>query len=554
MKDQPLNKNHRFGFSRREFLGHAGAIGLGYAFLRGSSSIARAAPTQAGGPLRHPGLIFETFEAGGISHYSYFIGDHINGTAVVIDPKRDVDDYLGLARKHRLRITHVLETHVHADFVSGLRELVDQTGAVGCASVEGNTSYGFPVKPLRDGDIIETGNIRLKAIFTPGHTPEHMSFLAQRKGRKAEAWALFTGDFLFAGSVGRPGLMGVENTGELTEKLWHSLQNSFTDLPDELPIFPAHGEGSPCGAGIQERDEPPTLGTERRLNPALQFKDEKTFREDLLWSQPPVPYYWPRMKEINARGPEILGSVPEPQELDAKEFETAIRSRNIQLLDTRHFLAFGGGHISGATNIGHSSSISMWGGWLLDPDRPLALVTPDEGTALCPPSVVSQGMVPRKLETPDSASAQQVARWLVRVGITKFTGVLKGGMSAWTLSGRDIDVLEQMSIHRLKERLNDPNLQLLDVRSPREWDFGHLPGARYIYLPELRERFKELDPSRPVVTYCGTGYRASIAASLLKKEGLNVRSVPGSYDAWMAAEYPIKIPAAIGKASDTRRA
>ncbi|MFP4358949.1 MAG: MBL fold metallo-hydrolase, partial [Puniceicoccaceae bacterium] len=165
MKDQLLNKNHRTSISRREFLGHAGAIGLGYTFLRGSGSIARAASAGPVARPRQPGLIFETFEAGGISHYSYFIGDDINGTAVVIDPKRDVDDYLGLARKHRLRITHVLETHVHADFVSGLRELVDQTGAAGCASVEGDARYGFPVKPLRDGDIIETGNIRLKAIF-----------------------------------------------------------------------------------------------------------------------------------------------------------------------------------------------------------------------------------------------------------------------------------------------------------------------------------------------------------------------------------------------------
>jgi len=324
--------------------------------------------------------------------------------------------------------------------------------------------------------------------------------------------------------------MGVENTGELAGKLWSSLQNAFAGLPDELPIYPAHGAGSPCGAGIEERDETPTLGLERSKNPALQYSEEKAFLEDLLWTQPPVPYYWPRMKEINARGPKILGGVPDPQILEPKDFKTAIKDESVQLLDTRHFFAFGGGHIAGAINIGYAPSISMWGGWLIDPAKPVALVVPNEG------------------------DAQEVARWLVRVGITRFTGVLVDGMDAWSLAAGQYETLGQMSVQAIQERLGNANYQLVDVRSPHDWDLGHIPGARYMYLPEIPKRARELDQSKPVVAYCGTGYRSSIAASLFKKEGFEAYGVPGSYKAWLAAGYEVKVPDSIGKASDTRRA
>ena len=513
--------------TRREFLEHAGAIGLGAVFLPRAGAFAAARDERVAQPS--PGIVFERFEAGGLSHYSYFIGDTLSGDAAVIDPRRDVEAYVELARKHRLRIRYAIETHIHADFVSGARELADRTGAQIRASVEGGSEYGFPIDPIRDGDVIRVGGVELKAIHTPGHTPEHMSFLASQRGSKGSAWALFTGDFLFAGSVGRPDLMGVDNTDLLAKRLWHSLQTAFADLPDELPIFPAHGPGSPCGAGITERDGQATLGIERASNPAMRFEERDAFIQDLLFNQPPVPYYWPRMKEVNARGPEVLGGVPEPEPLEPDAFEKVIASFEVQLLDTRHFFGFGGGHIADALNIGHAPSVSMWGGWLLDHQRPIALVKAPEG------------------------AATDFTAWLMRVGLTNVNTVLAGGMQEWTMSGRRFAMLPQMSIRTLRGRLNDPDLQILDVRAPREWDEGHLAGARYAYLPEIPDRLDEFDRSKPIVTYCGTGYRASIGASLLKRSGFDVYSVPGSIGAWEVLGYPLEKPVKTKRAAETRR-
>jgi len=513
--------------TRREFLEHAGAIGLGAVLLPHAGALAATGTGDVS--RRPPGIVLEKIEAGGISHYSYFIGDLLSGDAAVIDPRRDVEAYIELAKKHRLRILYAIETHIHADFVSGARELAYRTGAQIRASVEGNPRYGFAIDPVRNGDVIPVGGIELKAIHTPGHTPEHMSFLASQRGGKASPWALFTGDFLFAGSVGRPDLMGVANTDNLAKKLWDSLQTAFADLPDELPIYPAHGPGSPCGAGITERDGQATLGIERTSNPAMQFDERGAFIQDLLFNQPPVPYYWPRMKEVNERGPKVLGGVPDPEPLEPKAFEKMIVTEQAQLLDTRHFFGFGGGHIAGAVNIGHSSSISMWGGWLLDHERPIALVKAPEG------------------------AATEVTAWLMRVGLTNVKAVLEGGMEEWTMSGRRFATVPQMSIHMLRERLDDPDLQVVDVRQPSEWDEGHLPNARYAFLPEIPDRLDEFDRSRPVVTYCGTGYRASIGASLFKRGGFDAYSVPGSIGAWEAAGYSFEKPTKAMRASLTRR-
>lgn len=516
-------------FNRRQFLHHAGALGLGAVLL---PRIGRAAPanSEANVPEPLPGLVFETFEAGGIAHYSYFIGDTFSGEAAVIDPRRDVEAYMELAQRHRLRITHAMETHVHADFVSGARELAHRTGADVYASVEGATSYGFPVVPVKDGQQIRVGSIRLRAIHTPGHTPEHMSFLASGRQSGKDAWALFTGDFLFVGSVGRPDLMGVENTDRLAKRLFQTLQNAFADLPDNLPIFPAHGPGSPCGAGIRAADGTPTLGGERRHNPALLEENQKEFLQDLLFSQPPVPTYWPRMKEINARGPKILGDLPQPQSLQADAFAKTAAQPETQLLDTRDFFSFGGGHIAGALNIGHAPSISMWGGWLLDPDQPIALVIPEH------------------------AEASDVVKWLIRVGIERIETILEGGMADWVLQGKPIDSIPQMSVQQLQQAMAANQVQPLDVRQPMEWDKeGHLPGARYLFLPEIPEKSHQLDRSEPLAVYCGTGYRGSIGASLLKRAGFEVHTVPGSLGGWKAAGYKVVYPDKHQRASKTSR-
>jgi hydroxyacylglutathione hydrolase len=514
------------GFSRREFIHHSGAVGLGLAFLPAWGSVAQAS-TAATRPPRH--VVLETIKAGGLSHYSYFLGDREAGVAVVIDPRRDVDVYLALAEKHGLTITHAIETHIHADFVSGARELAARSGtAKVVASVEGDASYGFSVdRKVRNGDDLSVGSIRLKAIHTPGHTPEHMSYMAS--SADGRPWALFTGDFLFVGSVGRPDLMGVENTDALAKALFHSVQNAFSELPGELMIYPAHGPGSPCGAGIKAPDGDPTLASERRGNPYWRMKPESVFIEALLNAQPPVPYYWPRMKETNAAGPEVLGKTPVPQLLGPKEFAKFLQTDGAQLLDTRMMQAYAGGHISGAINIGYNEVMSMWGGWVLDPKRPVALVKPAEGNLSDP------------------------VNWLSRVGLVNVEVALDGDFAAWVNTGRPFESFQTMSIHDVQKTFPTDKMTLLDVRQPAEWDMGHLPGARYMFLPEIPKRLSELDKSKPVIVYCGNGYRASVGASLLRQAGFDARTVPGSWDAWIAADYPFEKPDSPGLASDTRR-
>ncbi|MCG6155875.1 MBL fold metallo-hydrolase [Rubinisphaera margarita] len=516
--------------NRRELLQHSATVGLGTVFLPGLGTLLRAEESsQATQPPS--GVVLETIKAGGLSHYSYFVGDTEAGVAVVIDPRRDVDVYIELAKQHGMTILYALETHVHADFVSGARELAARTGTAQiCASVEGGARYGFQIdRRLKDGDEVSAGSIGLRVIHTPGHTPEHVSFLATSHGTH-KPWALFTGDFLFVGSVGRPDLMGVQNTDALARALHHSVQNAFTDLPGELTIYPAHGPGSPCGAGIKAPEGDPTLANERRGNPYWRMNDREIFTEALLNAQPPVPYYWPRMKEINAAGPKVLGGTPYPEMLKPKDFSKRLKSGEMQLLDTRLMQAYAGGHISGALNIGYNEVMSMWGGWVLDPDRPIALVKPAQGNVEGP------------------------VDWLSRVGFLNVEVALEGDMSAWVNSGEAFDSFQTMSVHAVNRIFPTSAMTLLDVRQPSEWDMGHLPGAKYMFLPEIPARLQELDKSKPVIVYCGNGYRASIGVSLLRRAGFDARTVPGSWNAWVAAGYPVVKPESPGKPSETHRA
>ncbi|HMP02903.1 MAG TPA: rhodanese-like domain-containing protein [Gemmatales bacterium] len=514
---------------RRDFLAHSAGIGLGAVFLPHAEALLMNAHQEPFAPSNH--VVLEPIRTDGLALISYLLGDKKSGKAVVIDPRRDVDVFVNLAQKHGLTITHALETHIHADFVSGSRELAARTGTAQVhASVEGGAQYGFPVQPLRHGDKIDLGHVVLSVLHTPGHTPEHISFLAVEKTDPDRPFALFTGDFLFVNSVGRPDLLGVEQTSELSQILFRTLQTAFAKLPDAIPIFPAHGAGSPCGSQIGDSDS--TLGQERRSNPALQFKEEAAFIEWLLASQPPVPYYWPRMKKINAAGPEVLGGLPDVPAFSPKEFQKLIAangSKGVQFVDNRHMLAFGGGHVAGALNIGPKADLSIWAGWMLDPERPIALVLAKD------------------------SDLPEVLAWFIRVGYTKFAGMLKGGMDAWVGDGLPIAMVPQLSVHDLKAALPSSDKQVVDVRQPVEWDMGHLPGAQYIFLPELEKKLDRLDRKKPVVVYCASGFRSSIAASLLQRHGFTVMNVPGSFKAWTAAGFPVEKPAQPGRGTDTER-
>ena len=475
-------------------------------------------------------MVIETVFTEGVAHLSYLIGDRATGKAAVIDPRRDVDIYMQIANQHKLSITHALETHIHADFVSGTRELCDRTGsAKAVLSAEGGAKYGFECDKLKDGDKIDLGRVILTAIHTPGHTPEHMSYLASEGNRPEQPFAVFSGDCLFADSVGRPDLLGDDATGGLAKQLYKSVYEFYLKLSDDVRVHAAHGSGSPCGANISDRLTS-TIGYERRNNEALQFNDEESFIDFVLFNAPPEPTYYPRMKEINAEGPEILRRLPTCPPLPPKEFAAAIKKGNAQLVDNRHMRAFGGGHIAGAFNIGPRAELSIWAGWVLDTDTPLLLVLTKE------------------------ADLAEVLQQLLRVGYTKFAGYLLGGMEQWDNIALPATKLDQMSVHELRDALPADDIQVVDVRSPDEWQKGHMPGATYIFLPELARKAKRLDKKHPVAIYCDSGYRASLAASILQQNGFpKVHNIPGGWKAWKAAEYAIEMPDEQKKASDTDR-
>lgn len=459
-------------------------------------------------------LILETVQTDGIAELSYLIGDDKAGTAAVIDPRPDVEIYLELAKKRKVSITHIFESHIHADLVSGSRELAERVKTAKiCVSVAGGARYGFDHEAIKDGASFEFGDLVLTARHTPGHTPEHMSYVAAEKKRAPKPWGVFTGDSLFVNSAGRPDLMGDNQAEKLAEKLHDTLYKFYLTLGDDILIYPTHGHGSPCGADIGDRLVS-TIGYERQFNPFLQYPDKAEFKEFALSSAPPEPTYYKRMKKLNAKGPEVLGNLPPVPGLPPEAFKAAIAKGKSVVIDTRSMLSFGGAHIEGSLNIAGLPELSIWAGWLLDPERPILLV----------------------LDNDDAVA--KVVPLFIRTGYTKFAGYLVGGMKAWDNAGFPLSELDQMTVHEVKEQSDE--LQILDVRSPDEWEKGHIPGAQHIFLPEVPQKSGELNKKKPVAVYCDSGYRASIAASMLQTEGFDVHNVPGSWQAWRNAKYPIE--------------
>ncbi|HLS68606.1 MAG TPA: rhodanese-like domain-containing protein [Kiloniellales bacterium] len=451
-------------------------------------------------------LRFEQILADGVAQSSYLVGDDTAGTAAVIDPRPDVDVYLEFAQRYGLVITHVFESHIHADFMSGARELVARLGGTAklCVSAEGGAEYGFDHVSLRDGDSFAFGGACLVARHVPGHTPEHICFLLY-EGKAKEPWGVLTGDSFFVDSVGRPDLLGDEQT----EALFRTVQDFYMSLPDGVIIYPGHGAGSACGPNIGDRMSS-TIGYERVHNKYAQITELDAFKRAMTEEAPPAPPHYPRLKKVNAAGPEVLGSLPRVPAMTPATFAEAIGGGDAQLLDVRDMLAFGGGHIAGALNIGARPELSVWAGWLLDPERPIHLVLEDDG------------------------QLGKVLPLLWRTGFTRFGGYLAGGMGAWREAGFRLRHIPQLSVHELRESEALP----LDVRKEEEWQKGHVPGATHIFLGELRDRLVELDRTQEIATYCASGFRASMAASLLAAHGFDkVRNVPGSWKAWTAAGF-----------------
>ena len=456
----------------------------------------------------------ERFEVPGLAQYAYIVSDA--GDAVIIDPVRDVDRYLAYLRAKDLRLTHVLETHIHADFASGSIALAQATGAELAFSAYDEAErfvYAMPHRRLRDGDALRIGKLRLETLHTPGHTPEHISFVLYEELRSTDIpVALFSGDFLFVGSLGRPDLLGDDAKLGLAHELYRSVRERIVALPDSVLVYPGHGAGSLCGAGLSERMES-TLGFERATNPFFRY-DEDEFVEKILASAPEMPTYYPRMKQLNADGAPSVDPLPGSRELAAEDVRALAADAKVLLLDVRRPEAFGGAHIAGAVNIGAGQNLSLWAGWLLDPSQPIVLIG-ENGEAL-----------------------DDVQRSLVRVGLDRIEGRLKGGMAEWIAAGLPVARTEQLSaaeVHALAGQV-----AVLDVRSDREWQQGAIPGAVHVRLGDLMQSLDRLGRPQKLVVVCGSGYRSSIAASLLEHSGrTGLCSMAGGMAAWQRQSLPI---------------
>jgi hydroxyacylglutathione hydrolase len=464
-------------------------------------------------------LVLEQIKSPGLAQLSYIVGDDSAGVAAVIDPRRDIEIYLQRARQLGLRLTHAIETHIHADFVSGAREL---QASLDIPVLGGRSDdYQFDYQPLTSGDTITLGNITLEALHTPGHTPEHISLLLSDTKQGQQPFAIFTGDFVFNLDVGRPDLLGEDTKKPLARQLYQSLFEQLIPLGDRLEIYPCHGAGSACGKSIGDRTQS-TIGNERLFNPAFQDRSPEEFVDWLLSDMPEPPRHYARLKKVNAAGAPLRGCLQTPQSLSVEDFQRQMNAPDTVVIDTRSMLAFGGGHLPGAINIGLGSAFPSWVGWMIDPNQSLLLIT----------------------EGPDAL--RQVSEHLFRIGYDNVVGYLHGGMTSWQTAGLPLQRITQMPVQELHEHLDQKDLDILDVRSDQEYLSGAVPGSRHLYLPHLEENLSQLDHTKAVATYCGSGYRASIAASLLQKHGFaSVVNIPGSWSAWKSTNLPVEQPTAV---------
>jgi hydroxyacylglutathione hydrolase len=456
-------------------------------------------------------MLLRQFVVRGLGHASYLVGSDSDHTAAVVDPRRDVEVYLEAAAEEELRITTVLETHIHNDYVSGARELVARTGADHYLSALAPVQY--PVNPLADGDALALGEVELRAVETPGHTPDHLIFLAADLHRSPDPWLAFTGGMLLVGDVGRPDLLGgPEDAQKAAARLWNSLTRKIVPLADHVEVYPTHVAGSYCAAHIGNRFSS-TIGFERRHNAAFQAPDSEAFVREQLRALPPVPHYYRRMRPTNLKGPPILRGLPSVPPLPPFAISSHVQEGAV-LLDIRSPEAFGGVHIPGSINVGISDDLGMWVGWLFSPEQPIIFISEDH------------------------SHVTEAVRQLIRIGRDDFAGYLQGGIRAWAMDGRPLTDVRQMTVHELSQRQDE--FTVLDVREEREWIAGHLRDALHVPLPSLPSRVPELDPRGQYATYCETGYRSSIAASFLRSAGLErVANVVGSMAAWRRSGLPL---------------
>lgn len=470
-------------------------------------------------------MFFERMSIPGLAINSYIVGDQISKSCAVIDPTRDVDDFIQIANKAGLEIKYILETHVHADFVSGSKELktrLNNKPQIACSAMGGNEWIPqYADIKIDNGHELELGTIILKALHTPGHTPEHISWLLyDEKKNKKEPTTLFSGDFLFVGSIGRPDLLGEKARQQLAKELFRSVFEIAVNLPDSLEIYPNHGAGSLCGKGISS-NESSTIGNEKKYNPAFERRDESSWISNILKGMPPAPPYFSRMKKINITGAPILGEyLPGNKSFYANEFQNS--SNDGIILDTRQKELFAENHIPNSINIPVSDNLSTWAGWLLPADKPIFLV----------------------LERNEDLKNVQLS--LLRVGFDNIKGYLKDGISSWKNLNPPLSSLKTVSVQELNTMIEKKynNFYILDVRTDSEWQSGHIKEAHHIHAGHILNRIKEIPNNKQIIVTCGSGYRASIIASILKREGFkDVSNLTGGMTSWKNENLPLNIVA-----------
>jgi glyoxylase-like metal-dependent hydrolase (beta-lactamase superfamily II)/rhodanese-related sulfurtransferase len=463
-------------------------------------------------------MILEQFYLGCLAHASYLVGDEQSRLAAVVDPQRDVEQYLAFARQHELRIAYVVLTHLHADFLAGHLELRDRTGATICLGAEASAEYAF--RPLRDGDTIDLGRVRLQTLATPGHTPESISLLVFDLDRShTHPHAVLTGDTLFVGDVGRPDLRVALgwSASSLANRLYESLQAKLLPLPDDSLVYPAHGAGSLCGKALGN-ELFSTIGEQRRWNYALQPMSREAFVDLVTADQPDAPAYFTHDAVLNAKErptldqslaagltPLTLGEVLERQRTGA------------QILDTREPEDFAAAHLAGTQNIGLGGQYATWAGTILSPERPIVIIA-------------------------EPGREQESAIRLGRIGFDNVVGYLQDGLRSLGSRPDLTSSIERLGPAVAAERLEakEPP-QVIDVRTPAEYAQKHIHGSVNVPLNRLAGRITELPTDRPLLIHCAGGYRSSIAASLLGQHGFTrVSELAGGITAWEAAGLPLQ--------------
>lgn len=474
-------------------------------------------------------MIVKRFYDTQLAQTSYLIGCGRTGSAVVIDANRNIEQYIAMAAAEGVAITHVTETHIHADFVSGSRELAQRTGATLYLSDEGdaNWKYAFVERDhavlLHDGDTFRVGNIVMTVMHTPGHTPEHLSFLVTDTAAASEPIAIVTGDFVFVGDVGRPDLLEkaakIRGTMDGAARTLYGSLKRLAELPDWLQIWPGHGAGSACGKGLSAVPHS-TLGYERRFNWAFSMKAEDEFVAAVLDGQPDPPTYFAEMKRINKAGPDIRGTPDTPARYAAGQLTTVLpRTDDVVVIDSRSAADFAAGHIPGTINIPRNNSFVTWAGWLVPYTKDIVLI-------------VSDG---------DANTVRAAMDSLSLIGLDRVVGFADTTTIAeWQSRHGALELVPQLTASQTAEGMSAGTIHVVDVRARSEWEAGHLSGVPNIPLGQLADRLDELPRDEPLVLHCQSGARSAIASSVLQAHGFsNVANMTGGIVAWTASGLPV---------------